>query len=139
MCYNVELTVKLNDNAGTDSLALPVQSAYHLPNAKGTLWCAGEFPNYYLTNGSCGCGSIDGPPEGPGRLTAHQFVSYFLWIFPVRSVELLWWYGNHTEKPSVPTRRRLKWSEFVHLNDVKCLDSGVLYEIVGRPTREFRA
>jgi hypothetical protein len=75
MCYNVELTVKLNDNAGTDYLALPIQSAYRLPNEEGTLWCAGEFPNYYITNGSCGCGAIDGPSQGPCRLMPHKFIS----------------------------------------------------------------
>ena len=37
-------------------------------------------------------------------------------------MELLWWYGNDTEKPSVPARRRLEWSEFVYLNDGKCLE-----------------
>ena len=44
MCYSVELTVKLNDNAGTDSLALPVQSAYRLPKAEGTLWVRRHVP-----------------------------------------------------------------------------------------------
>ena len=139
MCIYVELTVRLSDSAATDSLALPDQSAYRLPNKEGTLWCAGEFPNYYITNGSCGCGSIDGPREGPGRLIPRRFVSYFLSIFPVRSVELLWWDSSYTHKPSAPARCQVEWSEFMHINDELRLESGVLYEIAGRPSREFLA
>ncbi len=133
MCDCIELTVKLREDAGTDFLALPVQSAYRLPNGEGTLWCVGEFPNYSITNGCCGCGSIDGSEDGPARLVPLRFVGYFLSIFPVGSVALLWWWGDDSNKPRHPPSRRVPWSEFVQLNDERRLDNRVLYEIFGTP------
>jgi hypothetical protein len=137
MCDCIELTAKLKDNVGTDSLALAVQPAYRLPHAEGTLWCVDEFPNYFVRNsGGCGCGAIDRCEDGPARLVPLRFVGYLLSIFPVESVALLWRWGDGSNKPRDLTRRRVPWSEFVRLNDERRLDSRMLYEILGKPKRE---
>lgn len=136
MCYNVEMTVCLKEDAGTDALVLAAPSAYPLPDdSPGRLYLRGEFPYYYVTNGSCGCGSVEGPRVGPGRLLPVRFVRDLLAVFPVGSVELLWWWGDDGDKPRDPPRRSLSWSEFVQVNDQRQLESRIAYLVHGKPTR----
>lgn len=135
MCDCIELKVRLRDDAGTDTLVLPRQSAHRLPNGEGTLWCHGEFPDYWIGNGSCGCGSIEGREGGPARLIPLQFVGYFLTLFPVDRVELIWWNGSSDNKPIAPPICEIPWPEFVRRNDRRQFHDGVLYVISGRPER----
>jgi hypothetical protein len=137
VCYNVEMTVHLRQDAGTDSLLLSSPSAFPLTDDSGAkLYLRGDFPHYYVTNGCCGCGSIEGPRDGPGRLLPDRFISYFLAVFPVGSVELLWWWGD---KPRDPPRRPVTWPEFVHMNDGGQLESRIAYLVHGKPHQKHRA
>ncbi len=134
MCTNVELTVRLMDNAGTDVLILPMPPAFPLPEpSDARLSLRGDFPHYFVTSGACGCGSIDGPREGPGRFLPVRFVSFFLSVFAVSSVELLWWWGDDRDKLLTPPRRRMSWSDFVQRNARGQLESQIAYLIRGKP------
>lgn len=135
MCYNVEMTVHLREDAGTDSLALPAPSAFPLSDLPddARLQLRGTFPHYYVFNGACGCGSIEGPTKGPGRLVPVRFVSEYLAVFSLESIELIWWWGNDLDKPLDPPRRPVHWRDFVNLNEKSDLESGVAYVILGKP------
>jgi hypothetical protein len=90
VCYNVELTVNLKEDAGTGAPLLPEPSAFPLRDGSGAkLRLRGDFPHDYVTNLCCGCGAIEGPLDGPGRLLPARFVSDLLAVSPVSSVELL--------------------------------------------------
>ncbi len=130
MCDCIELTVRLDENAGTDTLALPLQSAFRLPEGEGRLWCLGAFPNYHIANGGgCGCGAIEGREGGPARLIPTHFIGYDLELFPVDRVELLWWFGSDDNRPIAPPVRKVPWREFQRVNEEMRLEGGVLYEI----------
>ena len=136
MCYNVEMTVTLKEDAGTSVLLLPKPSAFPLrDSSEAKLHLRGDFPHYYVTNLCCGCGAIEGPPDGPGRLLPTRFVGELLRVFPVGSVKLLWWWGGQDDKPCDPPQRRVTWSEFVRLNDLLQLESRTAYFIREKPTR----
>ncbi len=139
MCFNVEMMVRVRGDGGPGGLALPKPSGIPLDDGSGAklrLW--GEFPLYYVTNGCCGCGAIDGPRDGPGRLVVVRFVEDLLAVFPVDSVELLWWRGDDSDRPGDLPRRPIDWPAFVDLNDRGELESRVLYLIQGKPERKRR-
>lgn len=137
MCTNVEMMVRVRDDAGAGGLVLPKPTGIPLDDGSGAKFrLCGEFPLYWVTNGCCGCGAIDWPSDGPGRLVVVRFVEDLLAVFPVESVEVLWWWGDDNDRTADPPRRSIGWPEFVDLNDRGELESRVAYMIHGKPERK---
>ena len=110
MCWMVTIHVVLQkDTPANRSLIVP-------PPEDTCFLCEGGFPDYLVTGGGCGCGTVVEPDGAALVAETLACARHFLAIDPVKRVEMRWWFGDLANPPELRETRPISLKDFEELN-----------------------
>ena len=122
MCWNTNIHVVLQRDTPTARATLTQ------PAGNSLLVLEGDYPDYWVTNGVCGCTSVIEPHGKALPDPTMAYVRHFLDLPVVKRVELHWWWGDLRNRPAAG-EDRLSLAEFEARNAAGGLAPGVTYRI----------
>ena len=120
MCWEVNITINLQNDTESRRADFSV-----LPDF-GDLICEGDFPNYSISNGYCGCCSV--ADDGLGiEPSAENIIEFFMQHQNVKRIKIEWhWFDD---SPKINNEVKVSLSNFMTRNRALSLKPNTVYII----------
>ena len=120
MCWEVNIKIKLQNDTEARRADFSV-----LPDF-GDLICEGDFPNYSISNGYCGCSAVADNDLGIDS-SVENIIEFFMRHQNVKRVEIEWhWFDDC---PKINNEVKISLSDFLTRNRASSLKSSTRYRI----------
>ena len=120
MCWEVNIVIKLQDDTETRRAEFS-----DLPDF-GDFICEGDFPNYSISNGFCGCSAVAENDLGVDP-SVENIIKFFMGYQNVKRVEIEWhWFDDI---PKINNEIKISLSDFLSKNRASSLKANTRYRI----------